>query len=291
MKPTVKFNLKDLSMSGEWDEGNRMLVISGLNGQVGLEGKVLGFPVQIEGSVSATLDNYIAVKVHSIGKAPNFMIPGILKLVQAFNPRLAEAASFRKDELLLDPGLLVPDSSDLRILLQPETFELAEEAFGSFRQRFLAWTEKNGASLVKEVAEFIRTIPDLLILFIKLAKDPRIANVLKLKIALCIAYVITPVDLIPEIVAGPLGFADDGVAMGLLIAGLVSEIPQEYIREHWKGRPEVLEFIIKGHGLAAMISKLPEGILRKLAALFGKKEVEAIAPLVTAVTKELPDKS
>ncbi|MCL6591003.1 MAG: DUF1232 domain-containing protein [Firmicutes bacterium] len=275
MRPTTKFQIQNLSVSGEWDEANRLLVISGLDGKVGLEGKVLGFQARIEGTVAATLDNQLAVKVQSIGKLPRFLIPWIIKLVQTFNPRLAEAVSFRKDGLLVDPGLLVPDSSGLRILLQPETFELAEEAFGPFRKRFLAWIEKNAGSLVKEVAEFIRTIPDVLTLLINLAKDSRIAPALKLKIALCIAYVFTPVDLIPEIIAGPLGFADDGVAMGLLIAGLVSEIPAEIIRENWKGRPEVLEFIIKGHGLAAVISKLPGNILQKLAGLFGKKEAEA----------------
>ncbi|HEX3048261.1 MAG TPA: DUF1232 domain-containing protein [Bacillota bacterium] len=277
MKPTTKFNIQDLSMSGEWDETHRMLVISELDGKLGLEGKFMGFKVNIQGSMEATLDNYLAIKVNSIGNLPMFLIPGILKLFRALNPQLAAAASFRGNELLVDPSLVIPDSSELRILLQPNTFEVADEALDSFRERFLAWTQKNAGALVKEVAEIILTIPDLLTLFINLAKDPRIASVLKLKIALCIAYVLTPVDLIPEILAGPLGFADDAVAMGFLITGLVSEISPEIIREHWKGHPEVLELILKGHGLAAVISKLPEGILRKLADLFGKKEAQAEA--------------
>ncbi|HEX3048684.1 MAG TPA: DUF1232 domain-containing protein [Bacillota bacterium] len=277
MKPTTKFNIQELSMSGEWDETHRMLVISELDGKLGLEGKFMGFKVNIQGSMEATLDNYLAIKVNSIGNLPMFLIPGILKLFRALNPQLAAAASFRGNELLVDPSLVIPDTSEVRILLQPNTFEVADEALDSFRERFLAWTQKNAGALVKEVAEIILTIPDLLTLFINLAKDPRIASVLKLKIALCIAYVLTPVDLIPEILAGPLGFADDAVAMGFLITGLVSEISPEIIREHWKGRPEVLELILKGHGLAAVISKLPEGILRKLADLFGKKEAQAEA--------------
>jgi uncharacterized membrane protein YkvA (DUF1232 family) len=287
MLPIKKFSIQGLTVNGEWDEGSGMLLISELDGSLGLEGKFLGFGADIRGAIDVAMDNYIRIKVQSIGKLPKFTIPGVLNLVRTFNSRFAEAAMVKGDVILIDPNRLIPGSlggqaqNGLRVLVQPKTFEVAEEAVGSFRERFLAWTEKNAGTMVKEMVDILFTIPDLLILLINLAKDPRIAPELKLKIALCVAYVLSPIDLIPEIVAGALGFLDDVAAMGLLVAKLVCEISPEIIRENWKGRPDVLEWIIQGHALtqalANLSGKLPDVILKKLVLLFGKREDEAAA--------------
>lgn len=287
MIPIKKFSIQGLTVNGEWDEGSGMLFVSELDGSLGLEGKFLGFGADIRGDIDVAMDNYIRIKIQSIGKLPKFMIPGVLNLVRTFNSRFAEAATVKGDMILIDPNQLIPGSlrgesqNNIRVLVQPKTFEVAEETVGSFRERFLAWTEKNAGTMVKEVADILLTIPDLLILLINLAKDSRISPELKLKIALCVAYVLSPLDLIPEIIAGPLGFADDAFAMGLLIIKLVSEIPPDIIRENWKGRADVLELIIQGQALAGVVAslsaKLPDAILKKLVTLFGKREDEAAA--------------
>lgn len=287
MIPIKKFSIQGLTVNGEWDEGSGMLFVSELDGSLGLEGKFLGFGADIRGDIDVAMDNYIRIKIQSIGKLPKFMIPGVLNLVRTFNSRFAEAATVKGDMILIDPNQLIPGSlrgesqNNIRVLVQPKTFEVAEETVGSFRERVLAWTEKNAGTMVKEVADILLTIPDLLILLINLAKDSRISPELKLKIALCVAYVLSPLDLIPEIIVGPLGFADDAFAMGLLIIKLVSEIPPDIIRENWKGRADVLELIIQGQALAGVVAslsaKLPDAILKKLVTLFGKREDEAAA--------------
>ncbi len=285
--PITKFSIQGLTVNGEWDESGRMLFISELDGTLGLEGKFLGFGADIRGTIDVAMDNYIRLKVQSIGKLPKFMIPGILNLVRTFNSRFAGAATVKDDTILIDPNRLIPDSKggqaqkNPHVLIQPKTFEVEEEAVGSFRERFLAWAGKNAGTMVKEVADILCTIPDLLILLVNLARDSRIAPELKLKIALCVAYALSPFDFIPEIIAGPLGFVDDTVAMGLLTAKLAAEIPPEIIRENWKGRPDVLELIIQGHAftraLANLSEKLPNVIFKKLVTLFGKPRDEAAA--------------
>jgi uncharacterized membrane protein YkvA (DUF1232 family) len=285
MLPIKKFSIQGLTVNGEWDEDSGMLVISELDGSLGIEGKLLGFGADIRGTIDVAMDNYVRIKVQSIGKLPKFTIPGVLSLVRTFNSRFAKAAAIKGDAILIDPNQLIPGSlgglaqNGLRVLVQPKTFEVAEETVGSFRERFLAWTEKNAGAMVKEVVDMLFTIPDLLMLLIDLAKDPRITPELKFKIALCVAYVLSPFDLIPEIIAGAVGFLDDIAAMSLLIARLASEIPPEIIRENWKGRPDMLELIIKGHAftrvLADLSGKLPDAILKKLVALFGKPRDEA----------------
>lgn len=285
MLPVKKFSIQGLTVNGEWDEDSGMLFISELDGTLGIEGKFLGFGADIRGAIDVAMDNHIRIQVQSIGKLPRFTIPGILNLARSLNPRFAGAATVKGDIILIDPNRLIPGSmageaqNGLRVLVQPKTFEVAEETVSSFRERFLAWTEKNAGTLFKEVVDILFTIPDLLVLLINLAKDPRIAIELKLKIALCVAYVLSPVDLIPEIIAGVLGFLDDAAAVSLLLLKLVSEIPPEIIRENWKGRPEALDLILQGQVLAGTVAslsaKLPDVILKKLVSLFGKRQDEA----------------
>ena len=273
MKPTTKFQIKDLSVNGEWNEDDKLILITELGGNMRIEGKFSGIPINIEGTVDAAMDNCARIKVHTLGKMPGFLIPPILNLIKRFSG-LTKAASIVQDTILVNPNKLVPDSSDIRVLIQPKTYEIEEESIRSFRERVLAWTEKNAGTVAKETLDVVLTIPDLLVLFKDLVNDPRIPGSLKGKIALCIAYVLSPVDLIPEIWLGPLGLVDDVAAMWILISKLITEIPADIIRENWKGRPDVLELIIKGHSLAALAHKLPENVLHKLAALFGDEKEE-----------------
>ena len=273
MKPTMKFQIKDFSVNGEWNEDDKLILITELGGNMRIEGKFSGIPVNIEGTVDAAMDNCVRIKVHTLGKMPGFLIPGILNLLKRFGG-LTKAASIVQDTILVNPNKLVPDSSDIRVLIQPNTYEIEEESIQSFRERVLAWTEKNAGTVAKETLDVILTIPDLLVLLKNLVKDPRISGSLKGRIALCIAYVLSPVDLIPEILLGPLGLVDDVAAMWILITKLITEIPADIIRENWKGRPDVLELIIQGHSLAALAHKLPENVLHKLGALFGDEKEE-----------------
>ena len=48
-------------------------------------------------------------------------------------------------------------------------------------------------------------------LFVRLMADPRVSGQLKAEIAAASAYVIIPVDLMPEAVLGPAGLIDDAI--------------------------------------------------------------------------------
>ncbi len=274
MKSTIKFNLRDLNLCGEWDETNKLALITEIKGDLGLEGKLLGVPVTLKGTVGAGMDNQLQVKVRSQGGLPNFFIPGILNLLKTVNRKFAKAASVHQDMILVDPNQLLPESSEIKILVQPNAIEISDDSMKTLRERIINWTEKNAGKIAKEIVDIIMTIPDLVILLINLARDPRIPKELKLRIALCIAYIFSPVDLIPEILAGPLGFTDDTVAVGFTISNLATTISPDIIRENWHGRPDVLELLIKGHSLISLNSGLPELVFKKLSLIFGKSKTK-----------------
>ena len=281
MLPPLKFSIKGATIRGEWDEANKMVLIDELDGDLVIETKFMGFAVNVRGAIDTAMDNCVRVKIHSIshafGKIPGSLIPGILNMLRNFNQKFAQSVSVERDMIMVDPGRLLPDSAGMKVLVQPRAFEIPDQAVASLRERVLAWTEKNGGAVAKELMDIILTIPDLVALLVALARDPRIGYELKLKIALCVAYVISPLDLVPEILAGPLGLVDDAAAVWLLMASLAAEIPGDLIREHWKGRPDTLELLMQGHALAVISSKLPTGIWQKLVSLFGNIKSKAAA--------------
>jgi uncharacterized membrane protein YkvA (DUF1232 family) len=273
----VKFNLSDIEISGEWDENSRLLLLENVGGTIGLTGKAMGWKFSIQAMVETGLNNLICLRVNTIQGIPNFLTPLFLKFIIRVNRNIfkAEAITLRKDAVWIDPNKLQTGSPNFRVLIQPKTEvgSFQEKVAPKLKNKILYWVKEHGEGLAAEVIDLIMVLPDLVLLLIKLMKDQRVSAELKLKIALTLAYVISPVDLIPEALGSVLGFVDDTLAMAVLLAGLVDEIPNEIIRDNWDGRLDVLELIIKSKDLLS--SMLPAKIAEKLVTLFSISKSEA----------------
>ena len=58
-------------------------------------------------------------------------------------------------------------------------------------------------------AEYILLAPDIFHLLCKLAIDPEVPASKKVKLGVVIAYFISPLDFLPEMILGPVGYLDD----------------------------------------------------------------------------------
>jgi len=87
-------------------------------------------------------------------------------------------------------------------------------------------------------------IPDCLILFRGLVRDPRVPTSRKLLLVALIAYLAMPFDLVPDFipVAGQL---DDAIIVVLVLRALVRTGGPELVREHWRGPHRSLEVILR----------------------------------------------
>ena len=87
-------------------------------------------------------------------------------------------------------------------------------------------------------------IPDCLILFRALLRDPRVPRSRKLLLAALIGYLAMPFDLVPDFipVAGQL---DDAIVVALVLRGLVRSGGPELVREHWRGPDRSLAVILR----------------------------------------------
>jgi uncharacterized membrane protein YkvA (DUF1232 family) len=87
-------------------------------------------------------------------------------------------------------------------------------------------------------------IPDLLVLFRRLLADPRVPRWRKALIVALVAYLASPIDLVPDFipVAGQL---DDVVISALVLRIVLRGGGEELIREHWPGPGTSLDAILR----------------------------------------------
>jgi uncharacterized membrane protein YkvA (DUF1232 family) len=92
--------------------------------------------------------------------------------------------------------------------------------------------------------EVAALLPNLLILFKGLVRDPRVPRGSKVLLVIGAAWVASPIDLIPEFILllGPL---DDAVVAALILRHLVRSAGEDVVAEHWRGDPATLERLLR----------------------------------------------
>jgi uncharacterized membrane protein YkvA (DUF1232 family) len=94
------------------------------------------------------------------------------------------------------------------------------------------------------VTESLRLLPDLVRLVTRLAKDGTLPRGVRIRLALLLAYLACPIDLVPDFVP-VLGYADDVIAVLLTLRSVIHIVGEDPLRKHWPGTPAGLDAIIK----------------------------------------------
>lgn len=118
----------------------------------------------------------------------------------------------------------------------------------------------------RTVMHYIRQLPNFLRLLFGLVTDPRVAAVDKLLVLGAIAYIITPVDLIPDWIPF-LGEVDDVYLLVIALQRLISNAGRLVVLDHWGGEPEDLSDLNLRGALAAAAFFLPRRIRRRLRVI------------------------
>jgi uncharacterized membrane protein YkvA (DUF1232 family) len=91
------------------------------------------------------------------------------------------------------------------------------------------------------ITDLLLLLPDLVVLLARLMRDPRVPLSAKLTAAAGIAYVLSPIDLMPEILLGPLGALDDLVVAAAAVSRILNHVHPDLIAAHWSGPGSLLE--------------------------------------------------
>jgi len=115
--------------------------------------------------------------------------------------------------------------------------------------------------------DLLLLIPDLTVLMMRLLRDDRVPIGSKGIALLGIGYVLSPIDLLPEIFLGPIGFVDDLLILGTVLSRLMNRVHPDVVRSHWPGQQDALETIQRLTNWTE--DQLQGGLRRTLGRWFG----------------------
>ena len=107
------------------------------------------------------------------------------------------------------------------------------------RKRIRNWLKSKKGSR-NTMAEYLMIAPDIFHLLCKLSADPDIPSAQKKKLMAAIGYFISPVDIIPELILGPIGLIDDIVIAVYILNEAMNKTSHEIIKRHWAGEEDIL---------------------------------------------------
>jgi uncharacterized membrane protein YkvA (DUF1232 family) len=92
--------------------------------------------------------------------------------------------------------------------------------------------------------ELALLLPNLIILFKGLVRDPRVPRGSKALLVLGVVWFASPIDLIPEFIPilGPL---DDAVIAALILRHVLRAAGREVVSQHWRGDPATLQRVLR----------------------------------------------
>lgn len=96
--------------------------------------------------------------------------------------------------------------------------------------------------------EALRLLPDLVRLVRRLAADRTLPRGLRLRLWALLAYLLSPLDLVPDVVP-VVGYADDVVVVAWALRAVVRRAGEETLARHWPGSPAGLAVVTRLAGL------------------------------------------
>jgi uncharacterized membrane protein YkvA (DUF1232 family) len=104
-------------------------------------------------------------------------------------------------------------------------------------------------------------LPDLTVLLLRLLRDDRVPLAPKAVAVAGVAYVLSPLDLVPSLLLGPVGLVDDLIVVAACLSGILNRVHPDVVRTHWSGQGDALEAIER---VTAWVEGLLVGGLRRL---------------------------
>jgi uncharacterized membrane protein YkvA (DUF1232 family) len=142
--------------------------------------------------------------------------------------------------------------------------------YDRLRVRVLETVERRGGRVPEDVAIALLLVPDIFILLVRLAFDREVPRRARLLIGGALAYFISPFDLLPEAILGPIGYLDDLVVAVAVLTQVFTGDLEPYARKHWTGRQD-LHTVLHDIGTAAgtLLGPALYGRLTRLLARHG----------------------
>jgi uncharacterized membrane protein YkvA (DUF1232 family) len=91
--------------------------------------------------------------------------------------------------------------------------------------------------------DLLLLLPDLTVLLARLLRDGRVPRSAKFVALLGVGYVISPIDLLPGLIFGPIGLVDDLLVVTAALSRILNDVHPDVVRSHWSGKGDVLDAV------------------------------------------------
>ncbi|MBV9240771.1 MAG: DUF1232 domain-containing protein [Acidobacteria bacterium] len=98
---------------------------------------------------------------------------------------------------------------------------------------------KEKSELKTRLKSFLMFLPNMLMLLVRMVKDPRVPVAEKALLFGAIVYVISPLDLIPDFLPF-IGQVDDLYIVALVVLRLINRTDESIVRQHWSGGGDIV---------------------------------------------------
>ncbi|MFF7189810.1 YkvA family protein [Streptomyces sp. NPDC008222] len=98
------------------------------------------------------------------------------------------------------------------------------------------------------LTEAVRLLPDLLRLVSRLARDRALPRRTRWLLWISVGYLALPIDLVPDFIP-VLGYADDAIAVALVLRTVIRQSGTDSLDRHWPGTPDGLGVVRRLAGL------------------------------------------
>jgi uncharacterized membrane protein YkvA (DUF1232 family) len=109
--------------------------------------------------------------------------------------------------------------------------------------------------------DVVLLLPDLTVLLARLLRDRRVPVGSKLIALAGVGYVLSPVDLLPVFLFGPLGWVDDLLVVAAALSRVLNGVHPDIVRSHWPGTGDALDAIQR---VSSWSNGVVEGGLRRI---------------------------
>ena len=101
--------------------------------------------------------------------------------------------------------------------------------------------DRSGAN--SGLRDILLLLPDLTVLLARLLRDRRVPRGPKLVALMGLGYVISPIDVLPTVLFGPIGLVDDIIVVSATLSRLLNHVHPDIVRSHWSGKGDALDAI------------------------------------------------
>jgi uncharacterized membrane protein YkvA (DUF1232 family) len=110
------------------------------------------------------------------------------------------------------------------------------------------WITNRNSCDQATLRDTLRLLPDVIRLLRRLATDPTVPRGVRVRLWLLVAYLLSPIDLIPDFIP-VLGYADDALVVALALRSVTRRVGADALAKHWPGTSAGLRTIQRLAGL------------------------------------------